>query len=201
MRPCRAPATPRARRGGFGASREAAFVPRMIDLREERDERSRRAVELILDCSARLARARRPSRPFLDRFPHRRRRQADVFRIRDLSRRDHLRLSELPALAPRGDSRPGTRESDERRLRASAYNRGSMRSFREDRGKSRRSVRAIESPSVAIRPLHGFCNRVSVGFPGVHVCPCCSQIVIALGGNRGRRANIGAAHAPAGTPP
>ncbi len=43
-------------RGGFGASREAAFVPRMIDLREERDERSRRAVELILGCSARLAR-------------------------------------------------------------------------------------------------------------------------------------------------
>ena len=43
-------------RGGFGASRKAAFVPRMVDLRGENDERSRRAVALILDYSARLAR-------------------------------------------------------------------------------------------------------------------------------------------------
>src|SRR5208282_4003262 len=43
-------------RGGFGASRPAAFTPRMIDLRQETDERSRRAVEVILDFSARLAR-------------------------------------------------------------------------------------------------------------------------------------------------
>ena len=43
-------------RGGFGASRPAAFIPRMIDLRKEDDERSRRAVAQILDCSARLAR-------------------------------------------------------------------------------------------------------------------------------------------------
>ncbi len=43
-------------RGGFGASRPAAFIPRMVDLREETDERSRRAVAHILDCSARLAR-------------------------------------------------------------------------------------------------------------------------------------------------
>ena len=43
-------------RGGFGASRPAAFIPRMIDLRKEDDERSRRAVAHILDCSARLAR-------------------------------------------------------------------------------------------------------------------------------------------------
>ena len=42
-------------RGGFGA-RPAAFTPRMIDLRDEDDERSRRAVALILDFSARLAR-------------------------------------------------------------------------------------------------------------------------------------------------
>jgi hypothetical protein len=43
-------------RGGFGASRPAAFTPRMIDLRGEDDERSRRAVALILDFSAHLAR-------------------------------------------------------------------------------------------------------------------------------------------------
>ena len=43
-------------RGGFGASRPAAFTPRMVDLRGENDERSRRAVALILDFSARLAR-------------------------------------------------------------------------------------------------------------------------------------------------
>jgi D-alanine-D-alanine ligase len=43
-------------RGGFGASRPAAFTPRMVDLRAENDERSRQAVALILDCSARLAR-------------------------------------------------------------------------------------------------------------------------------------------------
>jgi len=43
-------------RGGFGASRPAAFTPRMIDLRVETDARSRRAVALIADFSARLAR-------------------------------------------------------------------------------------------------------------------------------------------------
>ncbi len=43
-------------RGGFGASRPAAFTPRMVDLRGEDDERSRRAVALILDFSARLVR-------------------------------------------------------------------------------------------------------------------------------------------------
>jgi D-alanine-D-alanine ligase len=43
-------------RGGFGASRPAAFTPRMVDLRGENDERSRQAVALILDFSARLAR-------------------------------------------------------------------------------------------------------------------------------------------------
>ena len=43
-------------RGGFGAGRAPAFTPRMIDLREEDGERSRRAVAHILDCSARLAR-------------------------------------------------------------------------------------------------------------------------------------------------
>ena len=43
-------------RGGFGASRAAAFTPRMVDLRGEDDERSRRAVALIQDFSARLAR-------------------------------------------------------------------------------------------------------------------------------------------------
>ena len=43
-------------RGGFGAARPAAFTPRMVDLRDQADERSRRAVELILDFSARLAR-------------------------------------------------------------------------------------------------------------------------------------------------
>lgn len=44
------------RRGGFGLGHAAAFTPRMVDLREERSARSRRAVERILDLSARLAR-------------------------------------------------------------------------------------------------------------------------------------------------
>jgi hypothetical protein len=43
-------------RGGFGLGRKAAFVPRMADLREADDERSKNAVARILDCSARLAR-------------------------------------------------------------------------------------------------------------------------------------------------
>ena len=43
-------------RGGFGASRPAAFIPHMVDLREADDERSRRAVALIPDFSVRLAR-------------------------------------------------------------------------------------------------------------------------------------------------
>ena len=43
-------------RGGFGEDRPAAFVPRMVDLRRQDDERSRRAVETILDHSARFAR-------------------------------------------------------------------------------------------------------------------------------------------------
>ncbi len=43
-------------RGGFGADRAAAFVPRMIDLRRSTDPQSRRAVAEILGMSARLAR-------------------------------------------------------------------------------------------------------------------------------------------------
>src|SRR5271165_1193266 len=43
-------------RGGFGAARTAPFVPRLIDLRAERDERSRALFARILDLSARLAR-------------------------------------------------------------------------------------------------------------------------------------------------
>jgi hypothetical protein len=43
-------------RGGFGASRPAAFIPHMVDLRDADDEQSRRAVALIPDFSARLAR-------------------------------------------------------------------------------------------------------------------------------------------------
>ena len=43
-------------RGGFGELRAAAFVPTMVDLRRQDDERSRRAVEAVLDASARLAR-------------------------------------------------------------------------------------------------------------------------------------------------
>lgn len=42
-------------RGGFGASRKAAFTPRMVDLREQDDGRSKRAVAEIVDLSARLA--------------------------------------------------------------------------------------------------------------------------------------------------
>jgi len=43
-------------RGGFGERRTAAFVPRMIDLRREDDERSLRAVEAVVDSASRLAR-------------------------------------------------------------------------------------------------------------------------------------------------
>jgi hypothetical protein len=43
-------------RGGFGELRPAAFVPRMVDLRRQDDERSRRGFETILEHSARLAR-------------------------------------------------------------------------------------------------------------------------------------------------
>jgi D-alanine-D-alanine ligase-like ATP-grasp enzyme len=44
-------------RGGFGERREAAFVPTMVDLTRQADARSRRAVEAIVDGSARLARS------------------------------------------------------------------------------------------------------------------------------------------------
>jgi D-alanine-D-alanine ligase len=43
-------------RGGFGATRAAAFVPRMIDLRRETDERSKVAVDGVVDGANRLAR-------------------------------------------------------------------------------------------------------------------------------------------------
>jgi D-alanine-D-alanine ligase len=43
-------------RGGFGASREAAFVPKMIDLRRSPDERAKRAVNDIVETTTRLAR-------------------------------------------------------------------------------------------------------------------------------------------------
>jgi D-alanine-D-alanine ligase-like ATP-grasp enzyme len=43
-------------RGGFGLEHKAAFVPRMADLREARDERSRQAVAGIIELSAKLAR-------------------------------------------------------------------------------------------------------------------------------------------------
>ena len=43
-------------RGGFGAEREAAFVPKMADLRRAADPRSQRAVAEILAMSERFAR-------------------------------------------------------------------------------------------------------------------------------------------------
>jgi D-alanine-D-alanine ligase-like ATP-grasp enzyme len=43
-------------RGGFGATHAGAFTPRMVDLREETSEQSRRALPRILELSARLAR-------------------------------------------------------------------------------------------------------------------------------------------------
>jgi hypothetical protein len=43
-------------RGGFGATRAGAFTPCMIDLRDEKSERSRRVVARILDLSACLSR-------------------------------------------------------------------------------------------------------------------------------------------------
>jgi D-alanine-D-alanine ligase len=42
-------------RGGFGASREAAFVPKMLDLRQSNDHRARRAFAEIGEMSQRLA--------------------------------------------------------------------------------------------------------------------------------------------------
>jgi D-alanine-D-alanine ligase len=42
--------------GGFGATRRAAFTPRMVDLRDDGGERSRRAVARVLDSSASLSR-------------------------------------------------------------------------------------------------------------------------------------------------
>ena len=61
-------------RGGFGASHEAAFVPRMADLRRSTEPRSRRAVGEIVDDRASRAR-RRPARLFLARLQDRRRRE------------------------------------------------------------------------------------------------------------------------------
>ena len=43
-------------RGAFGQGKTAAFVPRMIDMREESDSRSRAAVAAIVDASVRLKR-------------------------------------------------------------------------------------------------------------------------------------------------
>ena len=43
-------------RGGFGAAKAAAFIPSMIDLGAEKDERSRRAVARVLDFSSRVSR-------------------------------------------------------------------------------------------------------------------------------------------------
>jgi D-alanine-D-alanine ligase len=43
-------------RGGFGLGREAAFIPRMVDLRAAKDKRSQRALAEITESSARLAR-------------------------------------------------------------------------------------------------------------------------------------------------
>ena len=43
-------------RGGFGQSRDAAFIPRMIDLRAATDRCSRRALDEIEDAAERLAR-------------------------------------------------------------------------------------------------------------------------------------------------
>ena len=68
-------------RGRFGAAHARAFTPRMIDMRDETGERSRQAVARIRDFSLRLARTHRPSRRFLDGFPHRRRWTADLLRI------------------------------------------------------------------------------------------------------------------------
>ena len=43
-------------RGGFGLGREAAFIPRMADLREAADARSQSALAGIVEASGRLAR-------------------------------------------------------------------------------------------------------------------------------------------------
>ena len=43
-------------RGGFGAGREAAFTPKMINLRRATDQRSKRAVNEILAMASRLTR-------------------------------------------------------------------------------------------------------------------------------------------------
>jgi D-alanine-D-alanine ligase len=43
-------------RGGFGRDKQAAFVPRMVHMRAESDERSRQAVARIVEAAARLQR-------------------------------------------------------------------------------------------------------------------------------------------------
>ena len=107
--------TRRLRRGPCGRLHPAHDRP------QGRDER---AIQAGGGADPRLQRpprpARRPSRRFLDRFPHRRRRPAHLFRIRGLSGRHHLRFSELPAPAPGLKPRAGAGQGAAHRVHAQA---------------------------------------------------------------------------------
>ena len=107
-------------RGGFGAGARARLHPS----HDRPARRGRRAVAAGGRAYPRLQRpprpAHRPSRRFLDGFPHRRRRPADLFRVRGLSGRHHLRFSELPAPAPGLKPRRGAGQGVSCRLRAKA---------------------------------------------------------------------------------
>ena len=159
-------------RGGFGRDRRAAFVPRMVDLRGETDEPSREAVRRILDASTRLQRLARPQRLFFDRFPHRPGRPPSVLRVRDLSGRNDLRFPELSRAAG-GDAWRRAGEGDAARLRAANRDGGGVRP--------------------AGRPLHGFCNRVSVGSLMRGVSEMRSQMPVSLRESRDRRRDFGRA--------
>ena len=109
-------------RGGFGERRPAAFVPRMVDLRRQDDERSRRAVAAILDASARLARLV----GLRDCF-------SIDFRIDAAGRPTFFEFEVCPAVTiydfqnylarPRPDARRGAGEGDAARLCAAARDR------------------------------------------------------------------------------
>ena len=103
-------------RGGFGLERRAAFVPRMADLREAKDKRSQRALAGIIELFCVAGSPCGSARLLLDRFSHRRGGPADLFRIRGLPGRHHLRFPELPR-PPRRDARRGAGESDAARFR------------------------------------------------------------------------------------
>ena len=139
-------------RGGFGAARPAAFTPRMVDLRAEEGERSRRAVARVLDSSARLSRLLGLSDYFSIDFRIDADGRPTFVRIRNLPGRDNLRFPELSRPAGR-NARRRARQGDAGRFRAQARDRGGVRRTGETH---RCTVFAIALAS-AVR-----CTRVSM---------------------------------------